>query len=200
MARRPWVLGTIVLVVLVTACATCEPWASSPRARERPATWARPLDLPGCPNLHEVAPGLYRGAQPSAAGFASLSGLGIRTVVNLRALHADGDEVAEAGVSLDVVHVPMVPWHPEDEDVVRFLRIATNPKRLPVFVHCQHGADRTGTLCAAYRVVVQGWSKEDAIEEMTRGGFGFHPLWANLLAYVRRLDVEAIRKQAGLPR
>ncbi|MFV1959763.1 MAG: dual specificity protein phosphatase family protein [Planctomycetota bacterium] len=194
---RAWILGGLALVLLVAACATCQPWASTPQARLRPATWARPLDLPGCPNLHEVAPGLYRGAQPSAAGFASLAGLGIRTVVDLRTLHSDRDELAEAGVSLNVIPIPMVPWHPEDEDVVRFLRIATDPERLPVFVHCQYGADRTGTLCAAYRIVVQGWSKEEALREMTQGGFGYHALWENLLTYVRNLDVESIRSRLG---
>lgn len=38
----------------------------------------------------------------------------------------------------------------------------------------RHGSDRTGTMCALYRIAVQGWSKEDAIREMTAGGFGFH--------------------------
>ena len=74
----------------------------------------------------------------------------------------------------------------------------TNPESGTVLVHCQHGADRTGLLVAVYRVVVQGWSKERAIDEMTNGGFGFHPVWKNLVAYLRHLDVARIRAEAGL--
>ena len=48
----------------------------------------------------------------------------------------------------------MKPWHAEDEDVVAFLKIASNTNNLPVFVHCQRGADRTGMMCAMYRIVL----------------------------------------------
>jgi protein tyrosine/serine phosphatase len=69
-----------------------------------------------------------------------------------------------------------------------------------VYVHCQRGADRTGTLCAAYRMVVQGWTHEQALQEMTQGGFGFYQGWRELVEYVRSLNVEQIRDQAGLRR
>ena len=74
----------------------------------------------------------------------------------------------------------------------------TETNRAPVFVHCQHGSARTGTMCAIYRVAVGGWTKEEAIWEMTEGGFGFHPEWKNLVRYVRHLDIERIRKLGGL--
>ena len=35
----------------------------------------------------------------------------------------------------------------------------------PGLVHCMHGADRTGTLRAPYRIAVQGWSKDDPIKD-----------------------------------
>ena len=42
------------------------------------------------------------------------------------------------------------------KDVVRFLKIVTDPESGSVLVHCLHGADRTGTMCALYRVAVEG--------------------------------------------
>lgn len=42
----------------------------------------------------------------------------------------------------------MKAWHPGHKEIVRFLRIVTSPRRIPVLVHCQHGADRTGTMTA----------------------------------------------------
>ena len=72
------------------------------------------------------------------------------------------------------------------------------PKRAPVLVHCQHGADRTGTMIAVYRIAVQGWSKAKAIREMTGGGFGFHPIWSNLPTWIQQLDIDLIKRQAGI--
>jgi protein tyrosine/serine phosphatase len=84
-------------------------------------------------------------------------------------------------------------WNACDEDVLWFLRIAADPARAPVFLHCQHGADRTGYLVAMYRVVVEGWDRERAIAEMTCDGNGFHPLCRNLIRYVRQADIERLR-------
>jgi hypothetical protein len=32
---------------------------------------------------------------------------------------------------------------------------------------------------------------------MIHGGYGFHPLWQNLLRYIETLDVDAIRAQVA---
>ena len=89
-------------------------------------------------------------------------------------------------------------WEGEDEEVIDFLKVATDPARWPVFVHCQHGADRTGTMYAIYRIAIEGWSKEDAIGEMTEGEFGFHSVWYNLITYIQELDIETIKQKAGV--
>jgi protein tyrosine/serine phosphatase len=164
--------------------------------QSRPGSWAQPIELAGVPNLYRVDKGLYRSAQPTARGMRQLKKMGIRTIVNLRFLHSDRDEIGYTGLAYE--HIPMLAWHPRKEDVVRFLQIATDPQRAPVLVHCQHGADRTGLLCAVYRIAVDGWSKGEAIREMTGGGFGFHGVWQNLISYIDNLDVEGIKKKAGL--
>jgi protein tyrosine/serine phosphatase len=104
-----------------------------------------------------------------------------------------------SGAGLAGEHISFATWHPEEQDVVRFLSIATDTNRAPVLVHCQHGADRTGTMCAIYRIVVQGWPRAEAIREMKEGGFGFHSVWQNLVRYMEDLDVEGVRRKAGLP-
>jgi len=60
------------------------------------------------------------------------------------------------------------------------------------------GPIRTGTMCALYRIAVQGWTKKKAIQEMTDGGYGFHEIYANLPEWIRRLDIESIKKDAGI--
>lgn len=162
-------------------------------ASARPARWAQPVDKKGLPNFHKVSDTLYRGAQPTAEGFRQLEAMGIKTVVNLRAFHSDKDEMKGSGLAYEAI--PMKTWHPDVPDIVRFLAVVTDTNRTPVFVHCQHGADRTGTLNAIYRIVVCNWSKEDAIEEMTKGDYGFHSIWTNLIDFINKLDIEAVRKQ-----
>jgi tyrosine-protein phosphatase SIW14 len=92
----------------------------------------------------------------------------------------------------------MKTWSPTEEQAVKFLKVATNKKRQPVFVHCKHGSDRTGVMCAMYRVVVDGWSKQSAIEEMIKGDFGFHPLWTNLIKFVQNISVDSLKEKSGL--
>ena len=168
------------------------------RTNDHPAasTWAQAMTLPGVPNLHRVSESLYRGAQPTAQGMEQLHKLGIKTIVNLRSFHSDRNEIGTLPLAYE--HITMKTWHAEDKEVVRFLQIVTDESRTPVFVHCQRGADRTGTMCALYRVVVEGWTKEQAIAEMTQGGFGFYEGWQNLVEYVRHLDIKSIKLQAGL--
>ena len=40
----------------------------------------------------------------------------------------------------------------------------------PVYVHCIGGTHRAGALCAYYRMKVEGWTFESAIEEYDRLG------------------------------
>ena len=161
----------------------------------RKENWAERVELAGVPNLHKVSEDVYRGAQPTAEGMQQLRKLGVRTIINLRSFHSDRDEIGETGLGYE--HIYMKTWHPEDEEVMRFLKTITDPNRTPVFVHCQRGADRTGTMCAIYRIAVEGWSKAAAIKEMTKGGFGFYSGWQNLVGYVRDLDVDAMKARAG---
>ena len=123
----------------------------------------------------------------------NLKKMGIKTIVNLRSFHSDRDEFGN--LELNYEHIYMKAWHPEEKEVVRFLQVVTDKNRTPVFVHCKRGSDRTGLMCAAYRIVVQGWTKEEAIQEMREGEFGFDEIWQNIVDYVNELDVESIKKQ-----
>ena len=181
---------TIIYITLLTSISAEE--AKS----KRPESWAQPIKLDGVSNLYKVSDKLYRSAQPTAEGMKNLKQMGIRTVINLRSFNFDQPEIADTDLAQE--HIYMKAWHPEREDLIRFLKIATNPKKAPMLVHCQHGADRTGAMCALYRVVVQGWTKEQAIREMTEGGFNFHEIWKNLPAWIKDLDIESVRKELGI--
>lgn len=176
-------------MMLLALCGCSEYTATA----DRPATWATPVKVEGVSHLFKLNDALYRGDQPTAAGMENLKKLGIKTVINLRSFHSDTDEIGTTALRQE--HIYMKTWHPEREDAVRFLRLVKDPANAPVLVHCQHGADRTGTMCALYRIVVQGWSKQEAIREMREGGFGFHMIWNNLPAWIEACDVERLKTE-----
>ncbi len=165
-----------------------------PALAERPANWAQPIPGSAVKNLHRITPQLFRSAQPDAAGMRALEKLGIRTVVNLR--NFNDDEREARGTGLRLLNVDMSAWRIKDEEVAKVLALLRKEMG-PFLVHCQHGADRTGVICAMFRVVEQRWSKGEAIRELTGGGFGFHAIWKNIPDYVRNADVEKIRRRVN---
>jgi protein tyrosine/serine phosphatase len=191
----PRVFRLLLLWLVVITCLLLPTDGDAADPPVRPRAWAVKIERPGLPNLHRINGFLYRGAQPTAEGIKELQRLGFKTIVNLRANHSDKEILGKANLGYEAI--PMNTWDVKDDDVVRFLRIITDKSRQPVFVHCEHGADRTGTMCAAYRVVIDGWTKQQAIDEMTKGGFGYHSIWTNLLKIIEKLDVERTKAKLG---
>ncbi|MBL8752635.1 MAG: tyrosine-protein phosphatase [Planctomycetes bacterium] len=183
-------LAMVWIATFLAACAVPE----GPPVR--PATWAAPLPSTELENFHRVAPDLYRCAQPSAAGMRELASTGVRSVVNLRYMHSDRDEVAGTGLAL--VELPDHAFAFGYRDLCEALRAVLQAPK-PVVVHCQHGADRTGALCAAWRVAVDGWTPQQALDEMCGGGFGHSRWFPNLRALVLGLDRARLRADVGLP-
>jgi len=158
---------------------------------DRPPQWAVPMKVQGVSNLHKINDSLYRSAQPTEEGMKNLEKMGIKTIINLRAFHSDKNKLKGTGLLNNELSVKT--WHIEDEDVIRVLKIISKKENGPFLIHCQHGADRTGVMSAMYRIVVQGWSKDEAISEMVDGGYGFHSVWSNIIEYVKDVDVERIK-------
>ncbi len=143
-----------------------------------------------------VTPELYRGAQPTSEGMQELKKMGIKTIIDLRSFHSDRDALGDTG--LEYEQIAMTALYSEEKDIIQFLRIMADRDRMPVFIHCHHGADRTGLLCAIYRIVICRWTKEEAIQEMTEGGFGFHGVWTNLTRFIKDLDVSSLQRKVGV--
>ena len=136
---------------------------------------------------------LYRGGQPSVKGLQKLMKGGIGTVVNLRARNRDKKTISKFLTGkMHSIHLPIFPFKPTEASVVHFLKIFTK-QTAPVYVHCFHGTDRTGLMCAMYRIVFEGWEKSEAISEMRSNGFHF---WQrSILSYIENSDVEELKKK-----
>jgi len=126
----------------------------------------------GIGNFGRISDQLYRGAQPDAAGIKNLAQLGVKTIINLR-MPDDSwkDEPTQASASgILYTNVPLHGMGAPSEEQLRTLLSIINSSSGPVFVHCQHGCDRTGTLIACYRIQHDAWAAEKALEEAARYG------------------------------
>ncbi len=146
----------------------------------------------GQPNFHRVDEGVYRSGQPTAADFRALEANGFREILNLRNFHSDDDEAA--GTSLTLHRLKMRAGALSEAQLIEALRVIQN-RQGPILVHCWHGSDRTGAIVALYRIIFQGVSKEEAIREMTEGGYGFHKIYSNIPETIRRADIERIKAE-----
>ena len=126
----------------------------------------------GIGNFGRVSDALWRGAQPDEAGMENLKKLGVATIINLRmADDVVPGEAAEARrLGLGYENIPLPGWDaPGAAAVARVLSLlASSPA--PVFLHCEHGADRTGTIIACYRIRHDGWTAERALAEAKHYG------------------------------
>ena len=155
----------------------------------RSAEWAQPVG--GQFNLHQMTPTLYRSALPDSSAVPVLEKLKIGTVINFL---PESDASWLKTSDIKQVQLTYRTNHVDDSDVLAAIRaIQAAESDGPVLMHCKHGADRTGLMAAMYRVVVQGWSKEDALNEMTLGGFGSSNGFKDGVRYMMRADVDKLR-------
>ncbi len=156
----------------------------------RPTQWAQPVATQY--NLHQMSPTLYRSALPDSAAQPLLEKLQITTVINFL---PQGDDIWLKTPGVAQIQLPYRTNHVDDADVLATLRaIQTAQSKGPVLMHCKHGSDRTGLMAAMYRVVVQDWSKEDALNEMTQGGFGENSHHKDGAKYMLKADIPKLRE------
>ncbi|KTC14066.1 protein tyrosine phosphatase [Pseudomonas marginalis ICMP 9505] len=175
----------VALMTLFTTAATRADDAGSLRSPE----WAQPVGNQF--NLHQMTPTLYRSALPNSTAVPVLENLKIATVINFLP-ESDSDWLK----SSDIKQVQLIyrTNHVDDSDVLAALRAIQDAQANgAVLMHCKHGSDRTGLIAAMYRVVVQGWSKEDALNEMTLGGFGSSNGFKDGVRYMMKADIDKLR-------
>lgn len=152
-----------------------------------------PIEVNDAKNCYRLSPELYRSGQPGSRGFQALEKLGLKSVLNLREYHSDADEAEHTGLRL--YRMKLAAGKVTREELMDCLLIISNAPK-PMLVHCWHGSDRTGIVCAAYRIVMQGWTPEKALEELMDERFGHHrSYYSNLAELVRATEWKAFQAE-----
>lgn len=178
-------LKIILLVLLLNT-----PTLIKAQTPERNPDWAELVHK--AQNLYRINADLFRSSQPIKDNVAMLQAARIKTVVSLRAFHSNQALLKDSGIKL--IQIKIYTWNIKDKQVIAALRALKQAQTEgPVLLHCQHGADRTGLVSAMYRILYQNWSREEALEELVKGGYGHHTMWRNIHHYLRTVDIEEIR-------
>lgn len=156
----------------------------------RPQTWATRLDQDFI--FYGLSPTLYRSALPESDDLAELHKRGINTVINF---YQQSDDAWLGDSAIQRVHIPLRGDRVTDTQVIAVLRaIRAGEQSGGVLVHCKHGQNRTGLIVAMYRIVYDGWSRDEAMAEMIEGGFGTAGRMEDAIGYLNRVDVGEVKQ------
>lgn len=158
----------------------------------------KPISVPSelIPNLYKVSEELYRSGQPKIKAPGEMNEYDIATVLNLRNISGNLRYMRQD--SIVFLRSRINTWTISYDDLLESFQLFLKAEK-PVLVHCKHGADRTGAFVAVYRIVFQGWTKQDAIFELRNGGFGFHEQYfGNIIDLIKRTDFEVFKRELGV--
>lgn len=198
--------STLLAALLATtfaigSCAQTEPAAPQVAIKpvphvDAPALSAeKPADYPGLHNVVAYAPNLYSGSVPEGdAGFDTLQGMGIRTIISVDGALPELDEAKARG--LRYVHLP-IGYDGMDEK--RTLEIAKTIQELPgpVYVHCHHGKHRSAGATGAAAVTLGLMTNEQANARMKVSGTA--PNYTGLYECAKVASAANASKLAAMP-
>jgi protein tyrosine phosphatase (PTP) superfamily phosphohydrolase (DUF442 family) len=144
-----------------------------------------PAEQPGLHNVMRLTGEIYSGGEPEGdAGFATLAGMGVRTVVSV-----DGgkpDIAAARKHGLRYVHIP-IGYDGVEKIAGAALARLVDEIEGPLYIHCHHGKHR-GPAAAAVACVARGaMNNEQAVEILERAGTSgkYAGLWRDVQSYAR---------------
>jgi protein tyrosine phosphatase (PTP) superfamily phosphohydrolase (DUF442 family) len=147
-------------------------------------------------NFFKVTDGVYRGARPlNDDALKELSEkIGIKSIVNLQGgdllskfypiipwlepgekpLVIQHEKTISAQLGMGYFHAPLNSLdevtNDEDQVINETLSFMHDKQNQPVFIHCEHGKDRTGLLVALYKIKYEHADIEEAHDEWIAKG------------------------------
>ena len=126
-------------------------------------------------NFKKVESNYYRSGIIQKRDYASLTKLGIKTIIDLRMDlfgYAKKEKLMADSLGIKYFNIPMNPFlPPNEEQIKKFFSIMDDENNLPILIHCLHGQDRTGIMVALHRVRNNHWNYAHTYKEMLNNGY-----------------------------
>lgn len=128
-------------------------------------------------NLHEIAPGVWRAAQPGPRQLRRAKEMGVKTILNLRGRRDDcGSYILERQaceeLGLKLVDFPIRSRSALDKETLRAAVRIFDEIDYPVLMHCKSGADRAGFMATLYQFVKGGQPLAEAMKKHLSLAYG----------------------------
>lgn len=176
---------------------------------------------PDLPHLRQVRPNVWASGQPSDVGFKQFAAVVEGKQVNVIKLNfeSEGSEAQARLLGWRVLNLGIIPRTDfkglvqaaeevfERPDQKVWSDILHEVLRIPVsddgrvwLIHCVNGNDRTNLVVGHIRVLIDGWGKATAFDEMVQQGFhwelvGLDRQWAALPEPTRAARASAAKKE-----
>lgn len=149
----------------------------------------------GIENLQKATDGIFRGARPiSTDELQTIAGMGIKNIVDLQGGDVNykhwrliswnepgelpetiaAEKSVANSLNMGFINAPLDSLDPitvdEDKIIDSTLDFMHNKANQPLYVHCEHGHDRTGLIIALYKVKYEGMSVQNAYNEWVKLG------------------------------
>ena len=153
-------------------------------------------------NFGSVNETFYRGAQPKGRDFADLAAMGVKTVIDLQKGGMEEEQALVEAQGMKFYRIGMSDkGQPAAEQAELFLKLVNDPANQPVFVHCAGGRHRTGAMTAIYRMTHDGWTADQAFQEMKQYdfeyGMGHTPLKRYVFSYYSNIEQKGVVVKTG---
>lgn len=134
------------------------------------------------PNFHFVDETLLRGAKPTRGQLQELKDNGVKTIISFctnynpqnpkaKVLPEEANWANKLGINFYWMPFRSAE-NPLKQDIDTFFKVTDEARQNGerVFIHCRHGADRTGVFSAMYRLRNQNVKLSDVIRELMKYG------------------------------
>lgn len=122
-------------------------------------------------NRHQIAPGVWRSAQPSPSQIARLARRGIKTIVNLRGERDCGSYRLQVEAcqrhGIRLVNFQLQSRMVPTATVVRQAQELFREIEYPALFHCKSGADRAGLMSAFLLYLKEGKPLQEAVRQLS---------------------------------
>jgi len=145
--------------------------------------------VPGVINFSRVETTIACAGATTPGAVADIKKMGFKSIVNLReageqGADLEGEEAAAKTAGINYIHLPFNGAKPDPAVADQFLKVITDAKNNPAFVHCA-SANRASAMWMIKRMMIDNWDADRAGTEAAALGLTSGALKTFALNYVQ---------------